>query len=68
AVCFLWHCLWGHPPWALPSTLPCGARTFLTDRNRRAHPDHFSLCIGHHVERGDLSSETRFRAYVQEPA
>ena len=20
---------WGHPHWALPSTLPCGARTFL---------------------------------------
>jgi len=20
---------WGYPPWALPSTLPCGARTFL---------------------------------------
>jgi hypothetical protein len=29
AVCFLWHCPWGRPPWVLPSTLPCGARTFL---------------------------------------
>jgi hypothetical protein len=23
---------WGHPHWVLPSTLPCGARTFLTHR------------------------------------
>ncbi len=26
---FLWHYPWGYPHWALPSTLPCGARTFL---------------------------------------
>ena len=30
AVCFLWHCPAGHPGSALPTTLPCGARTFLT--------------------------------------
>jgi hypothetical protein len=29
AVCFLWHCLAGHPGWPLATTLPCGARTFL---------------------------------------
>ena len=29
AVCFLWHCPAGCPGWALPTTLPCGARTFL---------------------------------------
>jgi len=29
AVCFLWHCPAGLPGWALPTTLPCGARTFL---------------------------------------
>src|SRR5690606_10211825 len=29
AVCFLWHCPAGHPGWELPTTLPCGARTFL---------------------------------------
>jgi hypothetical protein len=29
AVCFLWHFPAGHPDWALPSTLPCGVRTFL---------------------------------------
>ncbi len=26
---FLWHYLSGYPAWALPSTLPGGARTFL---------------------------------------
>jgi hypothetical protein len=36
AVCFLWHCPAGHPGWALPTTLPCGARTFLG-----AHPNEF---------------------------
>ena len=30
AVCFLWHCPAGHPGSALPTALPCGARTFLT--------------------------------------
>ena len=30
AVCFLWHFPSGHPAWALPSTVLCGARTFLT--------------------------------------
>src|SRR5690606_20920559 len=29
AVCFLWHFPAGHPGWALPTTLLCGARTFL---------------------------------------
>ena len=29
AVYFLWHFPWGHPPFPLGSTLPCGARTFL---------------------------------------
>ncbi len=29
AVCSLWHCPAGHPGWALPTTLPFGARTFL---------------------------------------
>ena len=30
AVCFLWHFPAGHPGSALPTTMPCGARTFLT--------------------------------------
>jgi len=29
AVSFLWHCPAGRPDWVLPSTLPCGVRTFL---------------------------------------
>src|SRR5262249_44861153 len=37
AVCSLWHCPAGHPGSALPTTLPCGARTFLT-RPRLAWP------------------------------
>ena len=32
AVCSLWHCPAGHPGWALPTTLPCGVRTFLSLR------------------------------------
>ena len=30
AVCSLWHCPAGHPGWALPTTVLCGVRTFLT--------------------------------------
>src|SRR5215469_2233061 len=29
AVCSLWHCPAGRPGSVLPTTLPCGARTFL---------------------------------------
>jgi hypothetical protein len=29
AVCFLWHFPAGRPDWVLPSTVPCGVRTFL---------------------------------------
>jgi hypothetical protein len=29
AVCFLLHFPWNHFRWGLPSTLPCGVRTFL---------------------------------------
>ena len=32
AVCSLWHCPAGHPGWVLPTTLPCGARTFLGEQ------------------------------------
>jgi hypothetical protein len=40
AVCSLWHCPAGHPGWALPTTLPCGVRTFLGERSpaRRGRP------------------------------
>lgn len=36
AVSFLWHFPWTRAPQALPGTLPCGARTFLPRRERRA--------------------------------
>jgi len=32
AVCFLWHFPARRRDWVLPSTLPCGARTFLPSR------------------------------------
>ena len=38
AVCFLWHCPWGHPRSVLPTTLPCGARTFLQHQKTPAAP------------------------------
>ena len=38
AVCFLWHCPAGHPGSALPTTLPCGARTFLAGAMAPARP------------------------------
>jgi len=36
AVCFLWHFPWGCPRWALPTAVPCGARTFLHPQMRTA--------------------------------
>jgi hypothetical protein len=38
AVCFLWHCPAGHPGSTLSTTLPCGARTFLTGPRGPARP------------------------------
>ena len=35
AVCSLWHFPSGRPAWALPSILPCGARTFLIPKRTR---------------------------------
>jgi len=44
AVCFLWHCPAGRPGSVLPTTLPCGARTFLgapdSRRDAAARPAH----------------------------
>ena len=47
AVCFLWHCPAGRPGSALPTTLPCGARTFLTGLapGATARPTHPQLRI-----------------------
>src|ERR1700745_429284 len=49
AVCFLWHCPAGHPGSALPTTLPCGARTFLTGLapGATARPTHPRSGYGH---------------------
>ena len=54
AVCFLWHCPAGHPGSALPTTLPCGARTFLTGLapGATARPTHpYSGYAGCHQAR-----------------
>src|SRR6476660_1890750 len=45
SVCSLWHWPAGYPEWALPTTLPCGARTFLEPLALRAtawstHPQY----------------------------
>ncbi|GAA3727676.1 hypothetical protein GCM10022402_05490 [Salinactinospora qingdaonensis] len=40
AVCFLWHYPAGHPGSVLPTTLPCGVRTFLDAAARRR--DHLA--------------------------
>ena len=55
AVYFLWHSLWGHPPWALPSIPSCGARTFLTAGliDRQARPSNPLLNY-----QSDCSSQT----------
>jgi hypothetical protein len=36
AVCFLWHYLADYSGWVLPTTLLCGARTFLGVREDNA--------------------------------
>jgi len=38
AVCSLFHFPAGRPAWVLPSTVPCGVRTFLDTRRRRSRP------------------------------
>jgi hypothetical protein len=50
AVCSLWHFPAGHPDWALPSTAPCGVRTFLgpvlrAARYAAARPAHCHLQV-----------------------
>ena len=55
AVCFLWHFPAGHPGWALPTTVPCGARTFLgvLTYHAAAWPTH-SLRIVYRLARGGI--------------
>src|SRR5262249_24871196 len=55
AVCFLWHCPAGHPGAALPTTLPCGARTFLT--RHAARHDRPAASPPHSI--GDFPPERR---------
>jgi len=45
AVCSLWHFPWGHPRSALPTILPCGARTFLSPRQKRGKRSPGPLCM-----------------------
>jgi len=45
AVCFLWHCPAGHPGSVLPTTLPCGARTFLGSFRCRDRPADSSATV-----------------------
>jgi hypothetical protein len=58
AVCFLWHCPAGHPGSALPTTLPCGARTFLAGLapGATARPTH--PCSGY-AERRRAGADDR---------
>jgi len=47
AVCFCGAFSAGHPAWALPSTLPCGVRTFLdSPLNDEPRPPGRILCAG----------------------
>src|SRR5271170_6308409 len=67
AVCFLWHCPAGHPGSALPTTLPCGARTFLTGPapGATARPTHPRLGYASSADRaGDLTSQVVPRLVV----
>ena len=67
AVCFLWHCPAGHPGSALPTTLPYGARTFLTGLvpGATARPTHpysgYAGCHRARVPNRSGASERRQR-------
>ena len=55
AVSSLWHCPAGRPDWVLPSTLPCGVRTFLGRVEARTRPSNRLTTAGgsSHVPRLD---------------
>ena len=46
AVYSLWHFPAGHPGWALPTTLPCGVRTFLDQVTQPRPPGRLVRCKG----------------------
>src|SRR6185312_14194772 len=56
AVYFLWHWPAGYPEWALPTTLFCGARTFLGTLTRHAivQPSRPHTILPVHRARTDL--------------
>src|SRR5207302_4635286 len=59
------------PPWALPSTLPCGARTFLPPRHRGRRPSSLlwrSHSIADCVRAADGVSRRSRRARGRPPA
>ena len=64
AVCFLWHCPAGRPGSALPTTLPCGARTFLTGPGpgAAARPTHPPSGYAEHHRAGVASVDEVHRA------
>ena len=70
AVCFLWHCPAGHPGLVLPTTLPCGARTFLGPtsppvRGRpTGSPRRHSTVIGRWEWSGDARGGERRAAWT----
>jgi hypothetical protein len=60
AVCSLLRCPAGHPDWGLPSTVPCGVRTFL---------EPVTLARGHPADSLPLQSKTpRFSPHVAKSA
>jgi hypothetical protein len=60
AVSSLWHFPAGHPGWALPTTLPCGARTFLGEQPK-GHPTRSPGRLVRRTEQGtgDQASANR---------
>ena len=62
AVCSLWHCPAGCPGWVLPTTLPCGVRTFLDASRHRDRPaDSSARQRTGHLEWGWRRQRSRVR-------
>src|SRR3954470_13241184 len=60
AVCSLWHFPAGHPGWVLPTTSPCGARTFLDEFSRRGRPADSSASSLGQLEPDRAARDVRF--------
>ena len=67
---FLWHCPRGHPRWALPSTPPCGVRTFLprplAEPPATTRPTPAASCY-HRSRRGASRAGARRAVYLPLP-